>query len=86
MKKSQNNKFYFLKLIIRFSPYLFFGAAVLVVINWYQLRIPELFREILAIFKTNKAELTNKKKEVYSHITSILIDLFGALLCLGHLD
>ena len=79
MKKSQNNKFYFLKLIIRFSPYLFFGAAVLVVINWYQLRIPELFREILTIFKTNKAELTNKKIEVYSHITSILM-LLGLLI------
>lgn len=79
MKKSQNNKFYFLKLIIRFSPYLFFGAAVLVVINWYQLRIPELFREILAIFKTNKAELSSKKIEVYSHITSILM-LLGLLI------
>lgn len=79
MKKNQNNKFYFLKLIVRFSPYLFFGAAVLVVINWYQLRIPELFREILAIFKTNKVELTSKKIEVYSHITSILM-LLGLLI------
>ncbi len=79
MKKSQNNKFYFLKLIVRFSPYLFFGAAVLVVINWYQLKIPELFREILKIFKTNKAELTSKKIEVYSHITSILM-LLGLLI------
>ncbi len=79
MKKYQNNKFYFLKLIIRFSPYLFFGTAVLVVINWYQLQIPEHFREILKIFKTNKAELTSKKIEVYSHITSILM-LLGLLI------
>lgn len=79
MKKNQNNKFYFLKLIIRFSPYLFFGTAVLVVINWYQLQIPEHFREILKIFKTNKAELASKKIEVYSHITSILM-LLGLLI------
>ncbi len=79
MKKAHGNKFYFLKLVIRFSPYLFFGAAVLIVINWYQLKIPELFREILKIFKTNKTEFATKKQEVYSHITSILM-LLGLLI------